>query len=83
MVGEAGCNIASSMSPARHRREKNLNKPVSSWETRHIQKQRAKLGDEIKQILFNSLDKQFESEINELDESSKRLEAALMRASQV
>jgi Golgi nucleoside diphosphatase len=41
------------------------------------------LGDEIKQILFNSLEQQFESEINELDESSKRLEAALMRAIQV
>ncbi|CAD6240160.1 unnamed protein product [Miscanthus lutarioriparius] len=69
VVGEAGCNIASSMSLARHRREKNLNKPVSSWETRQIQKQCAKLGDEIKQILFNSLEKQFELEINELDES--------------
>jgi hypothetical protein len=33
VVREVGCNIVSSMSLARNRREKNLNKLVSSWET--------------------------------------------------
>lgn len=35
-------------------REVNRNKPISSWEISQIQKQRKKLGEEIKMLLFQS-----------------------------
>jgi len=62
---------------------RNLNKPISSWEVTNQQRQRIKLGAELKQHLFSFPNQQFKKELNELDEASKRLEEAMGRVSQV
>jgi hypothetical protein len=64
-------------------KSRNLNRTISSWEVTNQQRQQIKLGAELKQHLFSFPNQQFEKELNELDEASKRLEEAMGRVSQV
>lgn len=82
-IGDTRSNIASQSPMHEHCRMKNLNRPISSWEICQAQRQHEKREIELKHNLFTSPERQIELDISELDESSKRLEAAMAKVSQV
>lgn len=67
------------VSKGKDKMEVNLNKPISSWEITQVSRAKERLALEIKQHLFVSQKMVTADELQKLEESSCRLEQAMMK----